>query len=278
MAPADTDLTGRSLLAVFAHPDDESLACGGLLARCADSGARITLVCATRGERGPRGDITLNGSTPLPDVRAVELARAARILGIAEVVLLDHKDGFLPWIDASRLEGEIRDVIARIRPDVVITFGADGLYWHPDHIAIHQRTTAAVASLRGDGPALYYVTMPRGRMRDILESLAREGELPNPGPFGITDPDAFGVLAAPPTLIVDVSTFAARKLAALRCHGSQLLVDGPITLMSETDAARLLGTEHFHRAAVGASADAFIERFAARFDSVQGKPTIVEAS
>ncbi len=270
MASDDTDLTGRSLLAVFCHPDDESLACGGLIAGCAESGARVTLVCATRGERGPQGHIASNGAAPLRDVRALELAEAARILGIVEVVLLDHADGFLPWVEASRLEAEIREVIERVRPDVVITFGADGLYWHPDHIAIHYRTTAAVATYGDKAPALYYVTMPRGTMRSVLNNVARDDQQPAPAPFGITDPDAFGVLAAPPTLVVDVSAFAARKLAALQCHRSQLVAGGPVSSMTETDAVRLFGTEHFHRAAVGSSAESFIERF--------GAPTIVEAS
>jgi LmbE family N-acetylglucosaminyl deacetylase len=263
MASDDTDLTGRSLLAVFSHPDDESLACGGLLAGCAEFGARVTLVCATRGEKGPQGHVAVNGATPLRDVRALELAEAARMLGIGEVVLLEHADGFLPWVEPTRLEAEIRDVIDRVRPDVVITFGADGLYWHPDHIAIHHRTTTAVATCAAPAPALYYVTMPRGTMRSVLENVERREHEPAPMPFGITDPDAFGVLAAPPTLVVDVSAFAARKLAALKCHRSQLVVGGPVNSMTERDAVRLFGTEHFHRAAVGAAGESFIERFAA---------------
>lgn len=264
MASDDTGLTGRSLLAVFSHPDDESLACGGLLAWCAAAGVRVTLVCATRGERGPREPAADAIDGNLRDVRVRELADAARMLGIAEVVLLDHADGFLPWVDASRLEGEILDVITRVRAEVVITFGADGLYWHPDHIAIHHRTTAAVAALGTDAPALYYATMPRGHMRSIIESQPRDEHTQSAGPFGITDPDAFGVLAAPPTLILDVSAFACRKLDALRCHRTQLVRNGPVTLMSELDAARFLGTEHFHRSSVGSSADSFIERLAVR--------------
>jgi N-acetyl-1-D-myo-inositol-2-amino-2-deoxy-alpha-D-glucopyranoside deacetylase len=264
MASDDQDLNGRSLLAVFSHPDDESLACGGLLACCAEYGVRVTLVCATRGEFGPNP----TAREALRDVRSSELAEAARILDIAEVVLLDHADGYLPWIEASRVEAEILDVIERVRPEVVITFGADGLYWHPDHIAIHHRTTAAVASLGADAPALYYVTMPPGRMRGVAENGAR-GSVPVPALFGITDPDAFGAGAEPPTLVVDVSAFAARKLAALRCHRTQL-AEGPVTLMTETDAARLFGTEHFHRAEVGAHAPSFLERF--------GAPATIEAS
>jgi len=263
MAPDDPNLTGRSLLAVFSHPDDESLACGGLLARCAELGVRVTLICATRGERGPQGHVVPGGGTTLCEVRALELTEAARTLGIAEVVLLDHADGYLPWVEASRLEAEILDVIVRVQAEVVVTFGADGLYWHPDHIAIHHRTTAAVAQLGSDGPALYYVTMPPGRMRSVAENIAREASVPVPALFGVADPDAFGAGALPPTLVVDVSAFAARKLAALRRHQTQL-AGGPVALMTDADAARLFGTEHFHRAPVGSDGQAFIELFADR--------------
>jgi LmbE family N-acetylglucosaminyl deacetylase len=120
--------------------------------------------------------------------------------------------------------------------------------------------------------------MPRGTMRSVLNSVARDDHEPGPAPFGITDPDAFGVLAAPPTLVVDVSAFAVRKLAALQCHRSQLVPGGPVNSMTETDAVRLFGTEHFHRAAVGSSEESFIERFAGSFDSARDRPTIVEAS
>lgn len=268
MATDQLDLTGRSLLAVFSHPDDESLACGGLLAGCAEYGARVTLVCATGGERGPHGRITPDEPTALREARALELAEAARVLGIAEVVLLDHADGYLPWIEASRLEAEIGDVIARVRPEVVITFGHDGLYWHPDHIAIHHRVTAAVAACAADAPALYYVTMPRGSMRSVADNLAQQYRRPVRALFGITDPDAFGAGAAPPTLVVDVSAFAARKLAAMRCHQTQLDENG-VAHLSDSDAALHFGTEHFHRASVGSSAQSFIEQFAT--------PIVVEA-
>ena len=88
---AATSLAGRSLMAVFAHPDDESIACGGLLAMCADRGARITLLCATHGEnnRGVRDEVWF-------EERARELHEAAAILGVQDVILLDYRDGFLP--------------------------------------------------------------------------------------------------------------------------------------------------------------------------------------
>src|ERR1700752_3513154 len=107
-------LRGRALLAVFAHPDDESLACGGLLAWCAELGARVSILCATRGELG-RGS-----GSDLPLVRTNELEAASRTLGVSDVLVLDYEDGMLPWVEPAKLEGDIRDAIIRLCPDVVI--------------------------------------------------------------------------------------------------------------------------------------------------------------
>ena len=250
--------SGRSLMAVFAHPDDESIACGGLLARCAELGVHVSLVCVTHGEsRSGEPDEDLSRA------RATELAEAARVLGIAEVVLLDYPDGYLPWVDAQELEGRLASEIRRLRPDDVVTFGHDGLYWHPDHIAVCERTTAAVAALGPDAPALYYVTMPPGVVRamvnEYLRQVTHDSKEP-PAVLGVTNPDAFGAAAQAPTLVIDASKAAVRKLAALKCHRTQ--IDGVIAHLSEADAARLLGVEHFHRAPIGSARDPFIEHLA----------------
>lgn len=257
------DLRERSLLAVFAHPDDESVACGGLLAWCAERGARVSLLCATHGEHGPGA----GSETALRETRALELRDAARVLGIRDVTLLNYPDGMLPWVDAAQLEADIRAAIRRIHPDVVVTFGEDGFYWHPDHIAIHMRTTAAVAALGREAPVLYYVTMPPGRMRAVVDNAAEKvarqasGGQPPRLVLGIEDVDAFGALAAAPTLVVDAGAFAAQKLAAIRCHRTQL-GDSALALVAESEAARFFGIEHFRRAAIASDAAAFIEQFA----------------
>ncbi len=262
------DLGGSSLLAVFAHPDDESLACGGLLARCAECDVRVSLLCLTHGEHGPGNDgehsLGHDGER-LRDIRAGELRDAARVLGIRDLVLLDHEDGMLPWIDSARLEADILGAIRRFRPHVVVTFDEDGLYWHPDHIAVHERTTAVVAGLGTDGPALLYVSMPAGAMRGVADTASNDpassDEPPRPI-LGVADADAFGSMAPAPTLVVEAGEFAGRKLAALRCHGTQF--DGSaLEFVSERDAARLLGREHYRRAEVGSRDDVFIERFGA---------------
>ena len=252
------DLSGSSLLAVFAHPDDESLACGGLPARCAEYGARVSLLCLTHGEHGPG-----HGGERLHDIRAGELADAVRVLGIRDLVLLDHEDGMLPWIDNAWLEADILGAIRRFHPDVVVTFDEDGLYWHPDHIAVHERTTAAVAQLGAAGPALRYVSMPAGRMRAIVETASNDPEQADPRPrliLGVADADAFGSMAPAPTLVMEAGEFAGRKLAALRCHRTQF-EGSALEYVSAQDAAALLGTEHYRRAEVGSRDDVFIERF-----------------
>jgi len=251
-------LTGRTLLAVFAHPDDESLVSGGVLAWCAALGARVVLLCASHGEHGPNPDL----AQPLAPRRAAELDAAARSLGIDEVILLNHEDGMLPWVDDAAIDADISAAILRVRPDVVVTFDEDGLYWHPDHIAIHDRTTAVVAALGATAPALYYAAMPVGAMRAVHDAaLGRRtgGE----GPLrilGIADPDAFGASAPAATLVLDASAFAERKLAALRCHRSQL-TDDALELLTQADA-HLLGIEHYRRAPVGAPGDTFLEHLA----------------
>lgn len=250
---------GQVLLGVFAHPDDESLACGGLLARCAARGAAVTLLCLTRGEGGPGADAGADPAAArrqLAALRTGELDAAARVLGVSDLVVLDHADGMLPWLEPARLEADIRAAIDRLRPDVVITFGPDGLYWHPDHIAVCERVTAVVTALGQAGPALYYVTMPPGQMRAVAAHAGGGAIVP-----GLDDLDAFGALAAPPTLVVEAGEFAVRKLAALQCHRSQMAAS-PIAAVAPAEAARFIGTEHFRRAAVGAAGPSFIDAFA----------------
>jgi LmbE family N-acetylglucosaminyl deacetylase len=259
------DLSGASLLAVFAHPDDESLACGGLLARCTQSGVRVSLLCLTHGENGPGQDGKPDGrkDRQFRETRAGELDAAARILGIRDVLLLNHEDGMLPWIDHAHLEADILDAISRFQPHVVVTFDEDGLYWHPDHIAVHERTTAAVAKLGTAGPALHYVTIPTGRMRAIVDAASNDPEKDDPCPrliLGVADVDAFGSMAPAPTLVMEAGEFAGRKLAALQCHRTQF-EGSALEYVSAQDAAALLGTEHYRRAEVGSRDDVFIERF-----------------
>lgn len=259
---AQTDAFGdsgqRTILAVFAHPDDESIACGGTLARLADSGVRVVLLCASRGENGSVSDTALVATRDLALVRSDELREAARTLGIADVLIGDHPDGDLRWADVSELHNEILAAIARYRPDGVITFDDDGLYWHLDHIGVHERTYTAVRSLGAEAPPLYYVTIPKGLMRGVVE--AAGGAAIKDSKFWGIEADAFGEAAKPPTFVVDVRPWVSRKLAALSCHRSQMGPSHPLARLDEEHARRLLGLEHFRRAPTESRWESIIEQ------------------
>ena len=140
------------LMCVLAHPDDESLGIGGTLAKYADEGVTTYIVTATRGEHGWFGDPqAYPGPERLGQIREAELRAAARVLGVRHVDVLDYIDGELDQADPAEVSTTIAWHIRRVRPDVVITFGPDGSYGHPDHIAISQFTTAAVVRAADSG-------------------------------------------------------------------------------------------------------------------------------
>jgi LmbE family N-acetylglucosaminyl deacetylase len=255
-------LAGRTVLGIFAHPDDESLACGGTLARLADAGARVVVMCASRGEAGSVCDPSLvPGGNSLGDIRARELRDAAAILGVAEVIVLDHPDGDLRWADVAELHSEIVLMLEQYRPDAVITFAEDGLYWHLDHIGVHERTYTAVLSLGAAAPPLYYVTMPEGIMLRVVEAAhAKNGAPPDSSLWGIAA-DAFGHCATPPTFVIDVRNWVPRKLAALRCHRTQIGPHNPIAWISEDEARQWLGMEQFRRSPLDTTGELILEHF-----------------
>ena len=256
-AAATGPLAGVTVVAVLAHPDDEALACGGTLARAADLGARVVLVCASRGEMGSLSDPLLAPDGDLGRAREDELRASSAVLGIEEVVVLGHPDGSLRWVDDA--PSELAALLRRYRPHAVITFDADGLYWHPDHVGVHEWTTSAIALLGRDPPALYYVTLPRGAMRGLSEAAhARGGLPPERGLWGIS-PDAFGAASPQATLTVDVRAWAERKLAALRCHRTQVGQGSPFRWALEEDLRRWLGSELFRRAPGGTGQPGVLE-------------------
>jgi LmbE family N-acetylglucosaminyl deacetylase len=140
------------LMAVLAHPDDESLGVGGTLARYAAMGVRTSVVTATRGERGR---YFTNENRPSDEevgrVREAELRAAAEELGVGELALLGYLDGELDRADSREVVGRIVEHLRRVRPQVVVTFDPFGAYGHPDHVAICQLTTAAVLAAADPG-------------------------------------------------------------------------------------------------------------------------------
>ena len=173
------------VLGVFAHPDDESFCAGGTFARYAEQGAEIMVVSATRGQAGQIRDAAAGNRRTIAAVREAELRLACGRLGITKVRCLDHVDGTLADLRFSALVDEVAEVIGEFRPDVVITFGPDGGYGHPDHVTISAVTTAACQRAAGPDrspdravprpllrpPRLYYRCFPPGNLL-ILERLA----------------------------------------------------------------------------------------------------------
>ena len=173
------------LLGVFAHPDDETFCAGGTFARYAEQGAEIMVVSATRGQAGQIRDAAAGTRRTIAAVREAELRLACERLGITKVRCLDHVDGALADAGFPALVDEIAEVICEFRPDVVITFGPDGGYGHPDHATISAVTTAACQRAAGPGhrrgrtaarplrrpPRLYYRCFPPGDLL-MMERLA----------------------------------------------------------------------------------------------------------
>ena len=223
-----------NLLAIFAHPDDESFICGGALAKAAAEGHDVHLVCATRGEEGeivhpaidpdrhPKGEARGR-------LRLGELERACAALGVRPPIWLGHCDSGFP-IEVGRrnpralmnqevtaLERQILPVIAELKPEVMITFDPHGLYPHIDHVTIHRAATAAfwsAGSVMQPAPRrLYYPVYP-------LESVRRTQQDPD-ATMSDVDADLFGVSADSVASAVDIRGQRERKLAAICAHASQ---------------------------------------------------------
>lgn len=253
----NTSLAGRTVLAVFAHPDDESLACGGTLARLSDLGARVVVMSASHGERGAQTGPARDDE--LGRARALELRDAASTLGVDTLFIWDHPDGDLRWSHVAEFHADLTLFMRRHMPAAVITFGQDGLYWHLDHVGVHERTTTAVRSLGDEAPPLYYVTMKRGVMAEIVAAAHAGGWSPTPKGFWSLAPESFGIGAKEPTILVDVTDWVPRKLAAIECHRSQVGRADPFAQVDAAHARRLLGIEYFHRANIPTTGDALLE-------------------
>lgn len=253
-------MTRGTLLAAFAHPDDESFGPGGTLALYAMRGYTVHLICATRGEAGAPAP-GMEGITDLGSVREAELRCAAEALGIHGLHLLGYRDSGMPGSpDSAHPEAFVRapfeEVVARlvalihqIRPEVVLTFDPYGGYGHPDHIYMHRAMVEAFRRAADHRPLrLYYTTFPWGRLRPLLTLLRLLGR--DPRRFGRhRDIDLEEALrrAPPVTTRIDVRAVLDRKARAMACHRSQ----GGEALAARLPAwARriLWGVETFHRA------------------------------
>ncbi|HEY3717033.1 MAG TPA: PIG-L family deacetylase [Jatrophihabitantaceae bacterium] len=142
-----------TILSIWAHPDDETYGCAGLMAQAVLDGGRVVCVTATRGELGSTDPERWPPGTQLADVRTKELAACLAELGVTEHIWLDYRDGGCDQVPDEEAIGRLHEIVQAVAPDTVLTFGPDGGTYHPDHIAVSRWTTAAVA---GTDAQLHY--------------------------------------------------------------------------------------------------------------------------
>ena len=261
----------HTLLAVLAHPDDESFGMGGTLALYAERGADVYLVCATRGEVGEVAPEMLKGFNSIAELRESELRCAADILGLKGVFFLDYRDSGMPGspdnqhpqaLAAQPLEEVAANVVCYIRelrPQVVLTFDPIGGYRHPDHIAIQRATVLAFeqAANPAFGPGsrppftpqrLYFHTFPKGLLKLGMKILPLLGKDPHKfGSNGDIDMAAIAEVDFPTNARINIHSVLQKKEQAGACHASQgggRMGGGGVSFIMRLFS----GTENFMRA------------------------------
>ena len=157
-------MSAARILFSFAHPDDETFTGAGVACQCAEAGAQLALVTATRGQAGKMGDPPVCTRDELPATRERELRTAAEILGIHEVSVLDYQDKALAEAAPDLIRADLVALLRAFRPHIVITFDPNGLNQHPDHVAISRFTCEASNS------SLQKLTKPFFTMRSSSSS------------------------------------------------------------------------------------------------------------
>ena len=235
----------KTILAVLAHPDDESFGLGGTLALYASKGYDTYYICATRGEVGTVDEEHLKEFKDIAELRTDELTRAAKILGLKGVFFLGYRDSGMTGMDDNKhpdaqinhsieeVAGHVVKYIRELKPDIVITFDPIGGYKHPDHIHIHKATVLAFE--RADDPAfhpemgapfkpraLYYHVFPRTSLRWMTRLMPLVGKDPRKwGRNGDINLKELAEVDFPVHVRVDIRSVAEIKAQAGAQHASQ---------------------------------------------------------
>jgi LmbE family N-acetylglucosaminyl deacetylase len=221
----------RSMLLVFAHPDDESFGMAGTVKKYTQQGVPVDLICATRGEKGARLDVPANVDTGT--AREAELRAAAAIMGIRNIYFLGYIDAELDKADADEVINKIKDIMRRVQPEIVITFGPDGISGHTDHVTIGKAATKAFERLLSEGSGsrkLYYVTIAASAV-------------PNADDFGVaTRPDE------QVTISIDISDYLDSKIQAIAAHASQQDAREFIEMLKESRQSGFAKKEYLYLA------------------------------
>ena len=266
----------RRLLLVHAHPDDETIGTGAVMAKYAAEGALVTLVTCTLGEEGEvlvpeLTQLASDRDGGLGQHRIGELAAAMEALRVTDHRFLggpgrwrdsgmmgtpqnDRPDCF--WqADLDEATAELVRVVREVRPQVVVTYDEAGGYGHPDHIQAHRVTVAAVARASDPSyePSLgepwrvaktYWTAIPRSVLQAAIDLLKDSGET---GFFAVDSAEdlPFGNPDDEVTTEVDARAHLAGKMAAMRAHATQIAVDGPFFALSNGVGHQAMGIEYF---------------------------------
>ena len=215
----------KSLLAIFAHPDDESFCAGGALAMLAAAGTQVSVLCLTKGEAGSVDPALLEASAAasVSELRTNELQRACSLLGLQSPLWLAfHDSGFhrpsawprrLVDADPSKVAGQIVSVIANLEPQALMTFDPHGFYGHPDHVATHRAALQAwfISGHLPRPPERLYYPLPSAAM---IERFRTAG-------FGDLEPRRYAVSPSDIAVQLDASAVLSQKRAAILAHASQ---------------------------------------------------------
>jgi len=245
-----------TLVTFHAHPDDESIAMGGVMAKAADEGHRVVLVVATRGEHGEVADGFLDPGEELWQRRDQETRACAEILGVARVEFLDYVDSGmigmpendLPscfWqADIEEAAGRLAAILTEEQADVVTVYDENGVYGHPDHIQVH-RVGMRAAELAGTR-RVYMSTINRDHLeRNFLAALEAGAELP--GEISAEALRELGVSEDRITTGVDVRPWLGRKRSAMAAHASQISETSFFLALAPEMFESAFGTEWFIR-------------------------------
>jgi LmbE family N-acetylglucosaminyl deacetylase len=248
-----------TLMAVHAHPDDEAIGTGGILARYSDEGVRTVLVTCTNGELGdgPGGvkpdDPTHDEAVVVP-IRLQELKDSCQALGVAHLELLGYHDSGMEGWPQNEAPGSfwqtpvaeaghrLAELMVAYQPQVVVTYDENGFYGHPDHIQANRITHAALAEC-GIPQKLYYTAVARSMLKGFGETLAAAGI---ETPAEVQENPEFGTPDELITTTIDCSAVSGRKFASLAAHASQS--DNIFFLkMGEELFGTVMGNESFVR-------------------------------
>jgi LmbE family N-acetylglucosaminyl deacetylase len=250
-----------TLVSFHAHPDDECIACGGVMRKAFEQGHRVVLVVATRGEHGEVAEGFLADGESLSQRRVAETQASAAILGVARLEFLGYTDSGMMGRPTNDTPGsfwttpvdeaaqKLAAILQEERADALTCYDDNGGYGHPDHIQVH-RVGMRAAQLAGT-PRVYQNTMNRDHLRRGMAAFAEQAAA-----AGIDMPDVgadeqFGKPEQEITAGVDVSPYLDRKRQAMRAHASQISEHSFFLALPEEGFSHAFGTEWFIREGQG---------------------------